>query len=335
MALVASAAALDGAFDSIPVIDIRDASSSERRAALAHEIRNACTNVGFFYITGHGIPQETIDDLFAAMEAYFSFPLGTKMKLYHKEARSGFNGYAPPLDSNINPTNKGDLHEGFRIGWEELIPKENGEKRANGGPMVEANVWPSEPTGFREAYLNYYQAAVGVGRLLFRLFALALDLPDTYFDDKTKNFATNMRTIHYPPQTRAESDGIVGIGAHSDFLCFTILWQQPGIQALQVLNSEKQWIDATPIPGTLVVNIGDQLARWTNDIFRSTVHRATNNSGVRRYSVPVFFGTDYHVDIKPIPSCVSADRSPKYEPITAGEYYHQRLQMYYGGAPPS
>ncbi|KAI5988242.1 hypothetical protein F5J12DRAFT_786914, partial [Pisolithus orientalis] len=110
--------------------------------------------------------------------------------------------------------------------------------------------------------------------------------------------------------------------------CFTILWQESDIQALQLLNSEKQWVMAPPIPRTLVINIGDQLARWTS---RSCIERSTG-SGVRRYSIPLFFGTDYHVQIKindpaqPMPSCVSPERPPKYEPVAAGDYVHQRLQ---------
>ncbi|KAL4070392.1 hypothetical protein J3A83DRAFT_4372573 [Scleroderma citrinum] len=306
MSLVASAATLNGAFDSIPVIDIGNASTPEQRVALAREISNACMNVGFFYVTGHGIPQETIDNLFSVMQDYFSLPLETKMKLYHKEV-ANFKGYAPVLDSNIDPINRGDLHEGFEAGWEELIPKENDEKRVNDGSMAGPNVWPEEPAEFREAFLSYYHAAIGVGKLLFPLFALALDLPETYFDDKTRNAAAIMRTIHYPPQEGPAGDNIVGIGAHSDF-------EQPGVQALQVLNSEKQWINATPIPGTLVIKRPARtMDKWghtpsflpisltchlADDIFRSTVHRAINRSGVRRYSVPLFFGTDYHVQIE-------------------------------------
>ncbi|KAI6120043.1 hypothetical protein EV401DRAFT_2070900 [Pisolithus croceorrhizus] len=315
MSLAETAASVSGAFDSIPIIDIGHASTPDERIALAQQIREACVNVGFFYIRNHSIPQETIDKVFSAMKAYFSLPLETKMK--------------PMLGSNADPANKGDLHEGFRIDSADLVPKENDEKRANDGTMDGEDVWPSEPAEFREACLNYYHAAIDVGKVLFRLFALALNLPETYFDDKTKNSAAVMRFLHYPPQTGPEDDGIVGVGTHSDFECFTILWQEPNIQALQLLNSEKRWVDAPAIPGTLVINIGDQLARWTNDVFRSTVHRAINRTGLRRHSIPLFFCTDQHVRIEPMPSCVSPERPPKYEPITAGDYVHQRLQDFY------
>lgn len=329
MSLAEAAAPVSGAFDGVPIIDIGHVSTPEERIALAQQIRDACMSVGFFYISNHGIPQETIDQVFSAIKVYFSLPLETKMRLFHREV-SNFKGYEPVLDSNTDPGNKGDFHEAFEIGWEELVPKEHDEKRVNDGAMAGANVWPSEPAGFREACLNYYHAAVGVGKVLFHLFALALDLPETYFDDKTKNCSATMRFHHYPPQTGPEDDGIVGIGAHSDFECFTMLWQEPDIQALQLLNSEKQWINAPPIPGTLVINIGDQLARWTNDVFRSTVHRAINRTGVHRYSIPLFFSTDYHVQVEPMPTCVSPERPPKYEPVVAGEYIQQRLRdLYY------
>ncbi|KAL4072127.1 hypothetical protein J3A83DRAFT_4239204 [Scleroderma citrinum] len=320
----------------IPVIDISNATGTqEQKTVLARKIKTACMEDGIFYVTGHGIPEETIDNVFSAMRAYFSLPLETKMKLYHK--RSGnFRGYGPLLDSNIEPSNRGDLLEGFGAGWQELFPDENDEKKENSSHAKPgANVWPSEPAPFRKAYLNYYHAAVGVGRMLYRLFALALDLPETYFDDKTNDLATNMRTLHYPPQTGPVNDGIVGLGAHTDFECFTILWQEPGIQALQVLNSEMRWINATPIPGTLVVNIADLLARWTNDVFKSPVHRAINRSGVPRYSIALFFGADSQVQIEPVPSCISSEQPPKYEIISVGDYVQKRIEdMYYQTVPP-
>ncbi|KAI6117106.1 hypothetical protein EV401DRAFT_1971540 [Pisolithus croceorrhizus] len=292
MSLAETATSVNGAFDNS---DIGRASTPEERAALARQIRDACVKVGFFYISNHGIPQEIIDAVFSAMKAYFSLPLETKMKLYHREG-ANYRGYAPVSDANFSAESRGDLFEGFVIGWEGLIPKEDEDKKVDDDATAIPNLWPSEPAVFREAFLNYYHATVGVRNALYRLFALALDLPETYFGD---NF------------------------------CFTILWQEPGIQALQVLNSDKQWINAPPITGTLVINIGDLLARWTNDVFRSTVHRVINKSGIPRYSIATFIGVDPHVEVEPLPSCVSPERPPKYGPILAGDHVRKRLKETY------
>jgi len=165
---------------------------------------------------------------------------------------------------------------------------------------------------------------------MFPLFALALELPEDYFEDKTKHAAAIMGVLHYPPQIGQVDDRVMGIGAHTDWECFTILWQEPGIQALQVLNANRQWVNAPPIDGTLVINLGDQFARWTNDVFKSTIHRAVNRNGVRRYSIPLFFGTDYNVRLEAIPSCVSETRPAKYEVMNAGEYVKSRFKATYG-----
>ncbi|KAI6107666.1 hypothetical protein EDD16DRAFT_1694922 [Pisolithus croceorrhizus] len=296
------------------------------RAALARQIRDACMNVGFFYIKNHGIPDENIDRILSAMKAFFSLPVEEKMKLHHRQG-AHYRGFEPLLDSNIDPANRGDLYEGFVIGWEELVPKDVDEEKADKSALVFPNLWPSELPGFREAFIDYYHAAFGVGRDLHRLFALALDLPETYFDDKLKRYPI-MRGLHYPPQTGPEDDGIIGIGAHSE-----LALPKPGIQALQILNSENKWINATPIPGTLVINIGDLLSRWTNDIFRSTVHRAVNRSGVRRYSIPMFIGANPHVEVEPLPTCVSPERPAKYGTVTSGEYVQKRIHETYQRSP--
>ncbi|KZT69604.1 Clavaminate synthase-like protein [Daedalea quercina L-15889] len=332
MSLVDAAqrAELTEAFSHIPVIDLSDVSSMDLavRKGLADAIRDACMNVGFFYVANHGIPETTITGVLAATKEYFSLPLEQKMELENKNTPN-FKGYNPVKSSRNDPLSDGDMHEGFEFGWEEL--EANGYQGAEkDGAMAGANVWPREPAGFRDAALAYYHAAVGLGKRLFPLFAAALDLPETYFDDKTKNSAALMRVLHYPPQTGPVDDRLVGIGAHTDWECFTILWQEPGIQALQVLNKQEQWVDAPPLPGTLVINLGDQFARWTNDVFKSTVHRAINRSGIRRYSIPLFFGTDYDVKLEPIPSCVSSNRPLKYEVVTAGDYVKSKLQATYG-----
>ncbi|KAJ7727383.1 hypothetical protein B0H16DRAFT_1590848 [Mycena metata] len=314
----------ESSFEQIPVIDFTDAASKNpaKRRVLADQIRDACVNVGFFYLKNHPIPESTIAGAISAANDFFALPESVKMALdIHKSAN--FKGYTALLGENTNPEGRGDLHEGFDIGWEE--PGE--------GPMAGANVWPREADlhgPFRDRVLAYYQAAVQLGKSLFPLFALALDLPENFFDDKTTKPAAIMRLLHYPPQEPAvdDDDRIIGIGAHTDYECFTILWQDAA-GGLQVQNADGNWIDAVPIPGTFVINLGDQFARWTNDVFKSTLHRVTNRSSRERYSMPLFFGTDYDVRLEPLPSCVSPGQPAKYEVVTAGEYVQQRLAETY------
>ncbi|TFK48749.1 Clavaminate synthase-like protein [Heliocybe sulcata] len=325
--LLADIARTDSTFEEIPIIDLKDATSTDPQArrALAEKIRDACINVGFLYIKNHGIPDEVIQGAVSAAKTFFKLPLETKMALdIHKSPN--FKGYTALLGENTDPENRGDMHEGFDIGWEEVGP--TSASREGDGTMSGSNVWPCDLPGFKEAALTYYHACVNLGKLLFPLFAMALDEPDHFFDDKTTKPAAIMRLLYYPPQTGVVDDRVMGIGAHTDYECFTILWQDQ-VQALQVLNANGKWIDAVPIPGTLVLNIGDQLARWTNDVFKSTRHRAVNRSGVERYSIPLFFGSDYDVELHPIPSCVSEDNPPKYEVVKAGDYVRSRLEATY------
>ncbi|KAH8104936.1 2OG-Fe oxygenase [Phellopilus nigrolimitatus] len=314
----------DYGFKEIPVLDMKDATNPDPlvRQQLAKDVRDACINVGFFYVKNHDIPEEDISRAIEAGKRFFALPEEKKLK-YDSRKMDNFRGYTVLLSENNDPENRGDLHEAYNIGPEETYSSK--QSAMSGG-----NVWPSEVLGFQEDLMSYYNAAVAFGRKLFPLFAIALDLPESFFDDKTQEAAAIMRVLHYPPQTGPHDDRVLGIGAHTDFECFTILWQEPDIEALQVLNANKEWVNATPIPGTLVINIGDQLARWTNDIFKSTVHRAINRTGVERHSMPLFFGVDYHVKLEPIQSCVSADMPSKYEVITAGEHVKAKLTAAYG-----
>ncbi|EJC97850.1 Clavaminate synthase-like protein [Fomitiporia mediterranea MF3/22] len=316
-------------FKNIPVIDMKDADNDPAvRRQIAKDILDACVNVGFFYVKNHGILEELMFDALEVGKKFFALPEETKLK-YDSRTSSNLKGYTAFLSENIDPENRGDLHEGYDVCPE---PEPDASAEANGNGSWGVNRWPEEVPGFKEAYLKYYKAATAFGKKLFPLFALALGVDETFFDDKTKGASAFMRVLHYPPQTGPHDDRILGIGAHTDFECFTILWQEPGIEALQVLNANKEWINATPIPGTLVINIADQFMRWTNDVFKSTVHRAINRTGVERYSIPLFFGADYNVRLDPIPTCVSADRLPRYDVVTAGEYSEERLRVAYKNA---
>lgn len=151
-------------------------------------------------------------------------------------------------------------------------------------------VWEgtSHLAGFQTACITYWQACLSLARRLVRVFALALDLPETHFDSVTTYPGADGVFNFYPAMTAAQAadSADVGLGSHTDLQCFTLLWQdmQGG---LQVLNRDGQWIKATPVPGTFVVNIGDYLMRLTNDRLKSTVHRVYNRSTVDRY-VPFF-----------------------------------------------
>ncbi|KAJ6602240.1 hypothetical protein B0H10DRAFT_2230230 [Mycena sp. CBHHK59/15] len=312
----------ESSFEQIPVIDFADAASTDRAARrdLADRIRDACN---------HPTPETTVADAVRAAEEFFALPSAAKLAVrasflpnldIHKSAN--FKGYTALLGENTDPTGNGDLHEGFDLGWEQA--------EVGDGAMAGVNVWPpdTDVPGFRARVLAYYDAAVRLGQMLFPLFALALDLPERFFDDKTTKPAAIMRLLHYPPQppARVDDDGrVIGIGAHTDYECFTILWQDAA-GGLQVQNAEGTWIDAVPIPGTF---LGDQFARWTNDVFKSTPHRVTNRSGRERYSMPLFFGTDYDVRLEPLPSCVSPEWPARYEVVTAGEYVKGRLEETY------
>ncbi|CAE6470728.1 unnamed protein product [Rhizoctonia solani] len=301
-------------FESIPVIDISGLSGdADSKAQVANAIREACIHVGFFYVKNHGVDETVIASTVEAAHRFYDLPLEEKMKLEFRKNHN-LKGYYPP-------DQRGRIHESFEIRPEDDSPPDNSS---------ELHLWPPEDVmpGFREVALKYYEAVNGLGLKLFQALALALNMPEDFFADKVNSAAADMHLVYYPSRSEAVDNREPGIGAHTDFQCFTILWQGE-IPALQVKNASGQWIGAQPIPGTFVVNIADQLSRWTNDIFKSTVHRVIIESGVRRISIPLFFGTDDNVMVEALPSCVSASRPARYEPILAGDYLKLRKTKVY------
>jgi isopenicillin N synthase-like dioxygenase len=317
-------------FDAIPVIDFaamqgdnfrsKGLSQSDDRQQVADQLRTACTQVGFFYVKNHGVPQSIIDEAFAQAQRFFALPLLEKLNI-HISRSANHRGYVPLLEENTDPTAKGDLHEAIDFALE--VPNTDPDVLA-GKSLYGSNVYPSHLPGFREAIDRYYWELYQLGRKIFQAFALALDLPEDYFEDKITKPLAQLRLLHYLPQTGRINEQQIGTGAHSDYECFTILAQDQ-VGGLQVLNHAGEWIAATPIPGTFVVNVGDQMARWTNDLFASTVHRVINRSGQARYSIPYFFGPNYDTLIDVLPSCVSPNYPAKYEPVTTGEYIKGRF----------
>jgi isopenicillin N synthase-like dioxygenase len=206
------------------------------------------------------------------------------------------------------------LHEAFDLALE--IADDDPDYLA-GNVMLVPNQWPDWIPDFRQDVLAYYEAVQGVGASLFKAFAVGLGLPDDFFVQLTRKTPSQLRLLHYPPNDLPMNNENFGIGAHSDFECFTILHQSA--HGLQVMNAADEWVAAPPIEGTFIVNIGDLLEGWTNGRFKATQHRVVN-TGKDRYSMPLFFAVDYHTEIEPLPQFVSEDQPPKYSKIVAGDH---------------
>lgn len=313
-------------FTSIPVIDFAPMFNGDlaQRRGVGEAVREACTEVGFFYAKNHTVPPKIISDTFDAAHRFFDLPIEEKLALNISHSPN-LRGYTPLLGENTDPTARGDMHEGFDISLD--LPPDDPDVMAGVfgyGP----NQWPDDLPGFRDALLTYHAAVLSFGHRIFRAFALALEIDERFFEPLITKPMPHMRVLHYPSQDGPVDDRQIGIGAHSDYECFTMLCTDE-VPALQVLNSAGQWIMAPPIPGCFIVNVGDLMARWTNGYFASTVHRAINRSGKRRYSIPFFFGTNSKSIIEVIPTCQGPERPAQYPPITTGDYVRSRFDATY------
>lgn len=313
------------AFDEIPIVDFTDVLSLTpgAKAATAKAIRNACENVGFFYIRNHGIAEADIERIFDVGRRFFALPLENKLAI-HKNLSPQHAGYTPLLAENTDLSNDGDLHESFDM----VSPLAHYPAKQATGEDV--NLWPESLPELKASLDRHFDQMLELGKRLFEMVALSLGLPEDYFAPHLTHPIAMLRINSYPSQAVKSDSRQIGIGAHTDYECFTILAQQPGITALQVWNG-REWIKAPPIPGTFVVNIADLLQRWSNDAFRSTRHRAINISGAPRLSIPFFLGVNYDTLVSPLPGCVNEERKAKYPPVIAGDYVLQRLNETYAG----
>jgi len=303
----------------IPVVDVSGLADRDPdvRLSTAAALGRACEDVGFLSVVGHGIPQGVIDDAFATARRFFALPLERKAvtTLTDGVLNRGYDGVASQqLDPDAGAA---DLKEVWDIGLD--LPGDH-PLVAAGTPMHGPNPWPDDMRWFRAPVEAFYDAARALTERLLAGMALALGLDEHAFRPFHRVPIATMRLLHYPPRPTELLEGQLGAGAHTDWGAVTVL-AQDDVGGLQVLDRDgTTWVDVPPMPGAFVVNIGDLMARWTNDRYRSTVHRVVPPEGRDRYSVVFFMDLDHHATIEVLPTCVPAGELPRYGPTTAGEH---------------
>jgi isopenicillin N synthase-like dioxygenase len=296
------------------VIDFAAFLTGDGKLQVARQIREACESTGFFYLVRHGVPQATIDAVFAASRRFFAQPLEQRMKV---RLEVGPNRGYQPLGSRFyaGKADAPDHNESFK--YQHELPPDDPDVIA-GNRVHARNRWPDDLPGWRDTLLEYYDGMEHLTGALLRAFALALDLDEAWFLAAYRKPLTQINLLHYPPHPPITPGRQFGLRPHSDTTAFTIL-AQGDVGGLQVEHGG-DWIDVPPIPGSFVINIGDMMARWTNDRFASTPHRVINRSGTERYSVAFFAIPDFDAEVACLPSCMGPDNPPKYAPLRVGEF---------------
>ncbi|MCW2840391.1 MAG: 2OG-Fe(II) oxygenase [Aeromicrobium sp.] len=318
----------------VPIVDVSPyvlGGDPADRARVSQEIDDACREVGFIQIVGHGVAADTLDGLASAMDDFFS--LKADVKRAYQADPSVNRGYAPPRSESLSlslgiesSTRMNDFFEAFNVGA--------GASDFPGLDLPDTdypeNLWPVEVETFRSRVQSYVDEAARVARTLTTIFADALGLPGGYFDAFTDHSIDVLRMNNYAlPEGLVVGDGdLLGMGEHTDYGIVTVLWADQ-VAGLQVLGADSVWHDVSPADGALLVNLGDLMARWTNERWMSTLHRVKPpvvDGTVRRRRSAAFFH-DGNVDaiIATLPTCIDEETPMRYEPITVEQHIRAKL----------
>src|SRR5262245_27358201 len=302
---------LCGDIPCLPVVDISGLYEEDAcaRKDVVAGLASAARDYGFFYVVGHRVSSELIDNLITQAKSFFQQPFEKKMQWYIGNSKH-HRGYVPEGEEVLHDATF-DRKEAFDLGLD--LPDDDIDVQL-GTPMLGPNVWPDGPD-FKDVVAKYYNAVFILGRTLFRAFALALQLEESYFDHLVRKPPSQLRLIHYPHDPNAVDSP--GIGAHTDYECFTVLLATgPG---LEVVNRAGEWVDAPPRAGAFLIVLGDMLEIWTNGTFPATSHRVRRVEQ-EHYSFPFFCACDYRTVVEPLPGFVGPDRPARYRPVLAGAH---------------
>ena len=303
--------------DEVPLVSMADQASDPE--GFARKFGQSFQRFGFAMVADHGVPQALIDRAWAMTKAFFDLPEEEKRR-YFVAGGGGARGYTPFKTEIAKGAQYVDLKEFWHIG-RELAAGHRFEKD------MAPNIWPDRPEGFKETFLELFQAFDDAGDRLLSAVAIYLGLDPNWFDRAVKDGNSVLRLLHYPPV--AEDAPEVRAGAHEDINLITLLLgaEEAG---LELLDRDGRWLPVKPPEGAMVINVGDMLQRLTNHVLPSTTHRVVNppveRRGTPRYSMPFFLHPAPDFLIETLPSTISAENPNRYpEPITAHDYLHERL----------
>ncbi|MEM9200631.1 MAG: 2-oxoglutarate and iron-dependent oxygenase domain-containing protein [Actinomycetota bacterium] len=299
--------------------------------AVAAAIDEACSTSGFLALTGHGVPAELMERMLDVSSAFFDLPVEEKLR-YHLDDAAANRGYAPfeseALSYSLGVDSDPDLFEAFNIG-RELVP--DGIDATAATTYFSPNVWPEAPADMRATYLAYWDACEELGRTLCEVFARALALPEGFFEPFLTRTPSVMRVNNYErrPEHGTPKPDQLRMGAHSDYGSLTVLLAD-SVPGFQIQDEAGEFHDILPPEGGFLVNLGDLLAEWTNDRWRSTVHRvvpppADQPGAFRRRSVAWFQQPNHDAVIEVLDVCCDDDNPPRYPPTTSGEHLMAKL----------
>lgn len=310
----------------VAVIDI-----SRNPDVVGRELDEVCRSVGFFQIVGHGIDDAVAEGAWSAATRFFDLPAAEKMSVARPAPEHPY-GFIPvegeSLAQSLGEASPPDLKEVFNIGpvtaprHDFLDPDE--------AAVYSPNLWPAALPELQPAWTAYYEAMAELTNRLMSLFARGLDLPPDYFASYLDQAPNAMRAINYPARAADPRPGQLRAGAHTDYGTLTVL-RQDAVGGLEVLGPEDRWVGVESIPGAFVVNIGDLMARWTNDRWRSTLHRVVDPpdaslAKARRQSIPYFQNANWSAEIRCLPTCLAPGESAKYEPVLAGPHLMSKFK---------
>ena len=316
----------------IPLIDIAPFlhGSASDKARTARTLDEACREVGWLVVAGHGVPGDLVAEMHAVSRTYFALPHWEKMK--HKMPADRYRGYTPPgtesLAYSLDEERPPDLKEAFSMG-----PVDAACDAYHYGPAgaryFAPNIWPDRPAGMAKVWEAYYRALSRLSADMMRVFAVALALPEDFFAPKIDEHITNFSAIYYPPQPEAPLAGQLRGGGHTDYGSLTLVHCDTDIGGLQVQTRDGGWEGVPWFPDAFSVNLGDLMAEWTNHRWRSTMHRVVNpprdKAHLDRLSLVFFHQPNYDAVIECLPGCVGPDNPARYARTTSGAHITAKL----------